>query len=181
MGLDQPCVSQDQAALAVSHYLATVEQDSARADFQDHLKIVSGDQPRGGKVLDQADEPPPPARIEVGGRLVEHEYRRPARQDPRQADALALAVAQMMGGTVCQVFEVDSDQALHGHAPSLGPLDSLVEWSEGHVLNDGRAEELIIRILEQQAYLAADVRRGARADLDSVDPDGGCSPTVSSS
>ena len=173
VGLDQASIAENGAAGTVGDDLPTVEEDRRGAGFQDHLQVVGGDQLGGLQALDQADEPAPAAGIEVGCRLVEDEDRGPARQNSRQAHPLSLAEAEMMGRTIGRVLEIDAGQAFQGQLAGLGFAESQVERPKGHVFDHGGAEELIVGILEQQADLAADLRRSAGADLDSIDPDAG--------
>ena len=86
MGIHQLGIAEDLAARPVGDDAAGVEQDGPRADFEDHLEVMGGDQHRAAESLDEPDESPAAAGVEIGRRLVEHEDRRPARQHARQAE-----------------------------------------------------------------------------------------------
>ena len=176
VSLDQAGISQNLATGAVGDDLALIQQDRARADLENQLEVVRGDQLGRGKVADLMDEPPPAARVKVRRGLVEHHHRGPACQHARQADALPLAEAQMMRRTIRRVLKVDPRETLQGQAASLAPGHPLVERPEGHILDDRGAEELIVGVLEQQPHLAPDLVRRPGVDLDPLDPDAGGAP-----
>ena len=71
------------------------------------------------------------------------------------------------------VGEVDPRQALDRDPAGLGLAHAQVQRAERHVLDDRRAEELVVGVLEQQADPAADLGRVPRVDLQAVDPDAG--------
>ena len=73
-------VAEQLAAWAVGDDSSGVEQDGPGAELQDHLEVVSGDQLGAGEAVNEPDEPPPTAGVEVGRGFVEHEHRWPARQ-----------------------------------------------------------------------------------------------------
>ena len=114
---------------------------------------------------------PASARVEVGGRLIEHEDGRPAGQDAGEADALPLAEAEMMRRPAGLTLQVHAPEAILSDLPRLGRREPQVEWPERDVFEDGMAEELIVRVLEHQAHAAPDLRRIPVVDLEAVDPD----------
>ena len=65
-----------------------------------------------------------------------------------------------------------------GRQRALHPLVDLdlgnphVERSEGHVLEDGRAEQLVVGILEDETDLGADPSHALPVDERPADPDG---------
>ena len=164
-------IAENIATGAVGNNPAAIEQNRPGADFQDHLEVMRGNELGRGKGPDQVNEPAPAAGIEICGRLVEHKHRGPARQDPRQAYPFSLAEAEVMGWTISQVTKTDPGKAFPRDLTCLVLACPLVERTESHVLEHCRAEELIIRILKQEAHFAADLGRGAVIDLDAIDPD----------
>ena len=149
MSLDQAGIPQNLATRAVGDNFALIQQYRARADLQNQLEVVRGDQLGCGKVANLLDEPPPAAWIEVRRGLVEHHHRGLACQHPRQANALPLAEAQMMGRTFRRVRKVDPRQTLQRKAAGLDSGNTLVQRPEGHILDDRGAKELVVGILKQ--------------------------------
>ncbi len=122
------------------------------------------------RLLDQLDQAPAAARVEVSGRLVEDEDRGVARQDARQARSLPFAEAEVMRRAVGLLFELDPFQAIERDPAGFGRGLSQVERSESDVLDDRVAEKLVVRILKDQADPPADLGGVANIDLQSVDP-----------
>ena len=108
------------------------------------------------REAEDLDELAPTTRVESRGRLVEDQHRRVHRQHGGDRDALALTQRQVMG----------HPGAHAGHADGLeGTLDAMVDLSlwhahvdraEGDVLAHGRAEELVVGILEDQPDRCSD-------------------------
>jgi hypothetical protein len=91
--LEQNWIAEHIPAQAVRHDAATIKQDGPVAEVQNHLKVMRRDQLRRRKRSDQLDESAPAARVKVGGRLIEDEHRRPAGENPGEADPLSLTEA----------------------------------------------------------------------------------------
>ena len=109
------------------------------------------------------------SRLAVGSSRTRTEglhARTPARQTRFRSPKL-----RWCGSAVGDVAEVDPRQAFEGDPPRLGPAHAQVQRAEGHVLEDRRAEELVVGVLEHQADPAADLGRVPRVDLQAVDPD----------
>ena len=100
MGFDQRDIAENVAARPVGDDPSGVEQDGAGAKLEHHFEVMGGDQLGARQALDELDQPPAAARVEVGGGFVEHEYGRIAGQHARETDAFALAEAQVMGRTL---------------------------------------------------------------------------------
>ena len=80
-------IAENVAARSVGNDPAGVEQDGARAKLEHHFEVMSGDQLGARQALNELDQPAAAARVEVGGRFVEHEYGGIAGQHAGEADA----------------------------------------------------------------------------------------------
>jgi hypothetical protein len=146
--IEQLDVGEHLAARPVGYDAAGIEKDDSPADLEDHLEVVSGDEHRAFESLDEPDEASPSAGVEVRGRLVHHKHRRTAGEDSGEAGALALAEAEVMRWPAGHALQVDAPEAVLGDSPRLGGSEALVERTECHILEDGIAKELIVRVLE---------------------------------
>ena len=100
VGLDELEVAENGAARSVGNNLAGVEQDDARAKLQDQLKVMSGDQLGAGQEFDELNQAAAAARVKVCRWFVKNQDGGFARQNARQAGALALTKAKMMRRTL---------------------------------------------------------------------------------
>ena len=121
--------------------------------------------------LDKLDQPPAAARVEVGGRFVEHEYGGIAGQHARETDTFALAEAEVMGRTLGLSSQLDPFQAIERDPPRLGRGFPQVERPERDIFDDRVAKELVVGILKHQPDPPADLGGVAIIDLQAVDPD----------
>jgi hypothetical protein len=123
------------------------------------------------EALQQADQFPAAPGVEARRRLVEDEDRGIHREDRRERDPLALTEREPM-----------RDAALRAGHPDRreGPLDAIVDLvgrqaevdrPERDVVEDGRAEELVVGILEDQADLGTDRLDGRPVHDAATDPD----------
>jgi hypothetical protein len=80
VALHEARVAEDKPGLAVGPDLAVVEEDDAGAELEDHLQVVSGDEPGVGERGEMGDERAAGLGIEVGAGLVEDEDLRPHHQ-----------------------------------------------------------------------------------------------------
>src|SRR5260370_5369 len=142
----------DSQGVRPSTIRTCIEKGGAWAGVQHEFEVVGGDELGAGLALEDLNEAPAGARVEVGGGLVECEHRRPAGQDARQASALALAEAQVMRRAIAGLLKVHLCERREGDLPGLGRAQALVERSKSHVLDDRIAEELIVRILRNPAH-----------------------------
>ena len=171
MGFDQCEIAEDVAARPVGNDRPGVEQDRARAESRTISRSWVAISLVQARLWIKLDEPATAARVEVGGRLVEDEDRGVARQDAGQARSLPLAEAQVMRRTVGLVSQLDPFQAIEGDPAGFGRGFSQVERPERDILDDRVAEELVVRVLKDQADPPADLGGVAIIDLQAVDPD----------
>src|SRR5262249_10522936 len=86
-------------------------------------------------------------------------------------DPLPLSEAEMMRRPLGRLPQIDPRQALHGNPPRLGWAQPQVQRAKRHVLDDRRAEKLVVRVLKYQPNPAADLGRVPRVHLQAIDPD----------
>ena len=153
----------------VRHHAAPVKDDGARAHFDHKLEIVRGNQLGGADPPQQGLELAPTPRIEVAGGLIEHQDRRGAGQHAGETGAALLTLTKMMG--VPRAITSESyfrERAMHALS-HLRRRQSQLLGPEGDILCDGRAEKLVVRVLEHQADLSANMRQPGARDRLAVD------------
>ena len=104
-------------------------------------------------------------RVQVRRRLVEHEDLRPAGQHGRQRHPPPLATRQVQGRSVAVGEHVDGGQRGVDPLAQRSTGDAEVGGPERDVVADGRHEQLVVGVLEDDPHPAADllqVRRGHR-------------------
>ncbi len=132
---------------------AGIEHHRPVAELVEKEQIVADDDQGAGKVAQQVDEDRFLSGIEVGGRLVEDQHLRPHRQQPGQGGPLLLAVTQGVGRLADQIEQADLLQGPLGGDLRLPGRQPLVAGAEGDILQQAVAEQLIVRVLEEQADL----------------------------
>ena len=114
---------------------------------------MGGDYPRPSQALQLGHEGSSPADVQAERGLIQQHDLRPHRQNPGQRDAPLLPAGKLHR----RPFLVPPQDLRHppqclGHSlPDLLRGEPQVERSEGHVVTDGGAEELVVAILEDDA------------------------------
>ena len=157
-------VGQDPSLLAEHHHPI--------GDDRHDVQLVGGRHeraPLGGQAADEVDEHPLGARVERGRRLVEQQDRWFQRQYARDRGPLLLAARQLERCALGQALDPHRRQRLRAAAGHLLGRQAELERPEGDVVEHGRAEELDIGVLEDQADLAVEAKgilaSGNRGDV----------------
>ena len=108
-------------------------------------------------------------RVEVRGRLVEHEKPRPHRQHRRDADPLLLAARQVEDGVVAEAVEADHMQRLGLSLQDLGRGSAEVFQTEADLVAHPRADDLRVGVLEHHADVGREGRHLGRRDRTAAD------------
>ena len=144
------------------------------AEIDHNVEVMRRDDLAAWKLLEDADQRTTRSRIETAEGLVERKQARLTREDSGKADALPLAEAQSQCAAWFVAGESDGGEAV-AHALSrffVGQAE--IERAEGDVLEDGRAEELIVGVLKEKADSATNLGDGRQRDDNSVDRNCGC-------
>ena len=171
VGLQELVIAEDRAGEPVRHDAAVVHHDRPGEHLVDQPHVVRGHQQRLRQPLEHADQLPPPARIEAGRRLVEHEHLGVHRQDRRQGNALPLAEAQAMRHPPLEARHAYRLERPLDAAVDLGLRHPHVQRPERHVLEHGRAEQLVVGVLEHEAHLGPDPAHRRAVDHGVADAD----------
>src|ERR1022692_1865833 len=97
---------------AVPHHRSAVQHNGPRTQLDNQFQVMRRDHFGGWYLPQQGFELPPSARIEVAGRLVQHQYAGLARQHPRQTGAALLPVTQVMRGAAAEARQPGLRQGL---------------------------------------------------------------------
>jgi hypothetical protein len=84
VGFDECDITENVPARPVGNDASASDQDRARAELEHHFQVMSGDQLGARQGVNELYQAPASAWVEVGGGLIEDEYRGIAGQDARQ-------------------------------------------------------------------------------------------------
>lgn len=173
MAVHEERIGQDALGGAVGLKSAGVDDQNAGAEIEDKIQIVRGDELQAGEMAEDPLQLSPGAGVERCRRLVENENGGFAGQKPRQADPFAFADAELGRIARAGVRQADRGQGLGYAAADFIEAVAGVERTEGDIVLDGGAEELVVGVLKQQSDLAADQRKLCGDDGDARHVDGG--------
>src|SRR5688572_31077085 len=156
--LPQLVDAREDLANRAAHDRAALREDPhATRKLGDDVHVVRHDHDRhacvGVQRAERGEQLRPAARVEARGRLVEHEQPRLEREHPGERDAPHLASGQPERVAVLVRLEAEAD-ALHRRshpAPDLLRRALQLSRPERDVVADGRVEELLLRLLEDEA------------------------------
>ena len=131
------------------HQLAFIEDHHPRAQVDHQFQVVSRNEFGTRKCLEQGFEFTTPTRIQVTGRLIEHQHAGFAGQDSRQADSSLFAVAQPVRFPLLETLKPNLRQAMLDQRPQYRARQSQLAWTEGDILKNRGRNQLIVRILEE--------------------------------
>ena len=138
------------------------EDDHAVRDQGHDVEIVGRGHQRLAALAeppDQVDQHPFRARIERGRRLVEQQDVRAQRQHGRDRGPFLLPAGQLKGRPVGEVLDLHLANRLVAVGAHLLLRQAELERAEGDIVEDRGAEELDVRILEDEADLAVEAER----------------------
>lgn len=165
-------IGEDALRGAVGLKPAGVDHQDAGAEIEHEVQIVSGDQLQARKTAENALQLPPGTGIEGCGWLVQDKHGGLAGEEPRQADSFAFADAELGRIARAGVGQADGSQGLRHTAADFIEAEAGVERSEGDVVLDRGAEELVVGVLKQQSDLASNERKLGGDDWNSRDVNG---------
>ena len=168
--LEQGLVREDVLGHAVGRNLAAAhDHDAVRTGGELH---VVGDPDHGGTPLlagarHGADELVSAARVDHGGRLVEHDDVRAAREHAGKGHALLLAAGERMDVAPLEARETHVGEGRQRRVPRVLLVRAKVARAKGDVLPHHGGDELVLGVLEDHAARAAqfpDARLVRRVD-----------------
>src|SRR5262249_3539259 len=121
------------------------------------LKVVGRHQARLVGGAQETNELPPAPRIQVARWLIQDEDVGAVRQDGCQGGPPPLPTRQMVGNSCLVTGEPDLAQGFCHPLVNLPEGEAKVEGPKSHVVKDGRAEKLVLRLLENEAQVTAKV------------------------
>ena len=158
----QLVVGEHVAGRAVGDHDPVAEHDRARAQLERVGQVVGDHQHRHVERAQDVGELAARGGVEVGRRLVEHQDLRLHRQHGGDRDPAALAEGQVVRRPVGEVGHADPVERVHRPgASSSAPAHAEVGRPERDVLADGRHEQLVVGVLEDDADPAPDLARGS--------------------
>ncbi len=116
-------------------------------------------------------ELPATRRIEVGRGLVQDEDLRPHREHRRHRDPTPLPERQVVRRPIGVCRHPHHRERLTDAGVEFRSAQAEVRGPESHVVADGRHEQLVVGVLEDDAHPAADLGQGVPADRHTGDLD----------
>jgi hypothetical protein len=132
---------------------AELEENCALSQRPGQEYVVGNDDLRLRQGSQRFDEMGAGGRIEKGCRLVEQDDLGLHDQDAGQGRQAFLTGAEVVRGALAQAGEPDGGERLQDAAADFVLVASCVGGTEGYVLRDGRHEQLIVGVLEQEPDL----------------------------
>lgn len=120
------------------------------------VQVMGGDDGREPEIVQDGDNPFRRVPVQARRRFVEDEDPGVHGQHRGQGDELFLPVREPVTDPVLERLNPQERKGFPDHPPGLVRAFTQVQRAEGHVLEDGGAEELVIGILEKIAHLPAD-------------------------
>nr|BFF09447.1 hypothetical protein GCM10025699_07500 [Microbacterium flavescens] len=152
-----------------------VERDDPVDEAHSGIEVVLHQQDRaipGGDEVGQSGVDLFDAlRVEVGGRLIEHQQRRSHRERARDGQPLASAARQAVGVLATPLPQPDPAQRGLGAGEHVGHRHPQILRAEGHLVEERAGHELRVGILEDHRHARAEVgdRRRDRVDARDLD------------
>ncbi|KJL43879.1 hypothetical protein RS82_01255 [Microbacterium trichothecenolyticum] len=112
-----------------------------------------------------------PGGVEIRGRLVEHEERRPHREGARDREPLASAARQAVGVVASAFPQADPAEGLLGAGEHHCHRHPEILRPERHLVEERAGDELRVRVLEHHADAGAELGDGRRLGVESLDLD----------
>ena len=140
-------------------------------EFEHHVQIMAGEDPGVLEIAEQAHELAAGKGVEAAGRLIHDQDVRRHGKHRGNGHPFLLPAGEMIGRLVLQMG------GAHLFEHVLDPLLDLIhrqpqiERPEGHIIKDRGHEELIVRILEDHAHRAPDLRQGFLGEREITDAD----------
>ena len=114
------------------------------------------DQHADGQIAQEAQQRAPRTRVEASRGLVERENLGIHAEHRGDGDALLFAGAQVMAEAILVGAHAYTLERMPRSLAHLGGGQPHVQRPEGHILDDRRRKQLVVRILEHQADRGAD-------------------------
>ena len=155
-----PLVPQELLGRAVGEDPAALEKDHPVREGEERVELVLDDQhgrPLGPESLEDAEEPLRPLLVELGGRLVQDQDRRPEREGRGDRDPLLLAAREGVRRPIAEIGRRGHlEDPLHLREQRL-PREGEPLEARGELLLDGREDQLGVRVVEDDADVPADL------------------------
>src|SRR5262245_31327686 len=171
---EQRQVGHHRRGWAVADERAVPQHQDPVGVLGDVDQVVGHQQDRhavGVELAGQVEDRPRVALVLAGGRLVEQQDARPQRQDAGDADLLAVAAGEEAGEDLADADEVEAGQRLLEPRADLGRAQAGVAQPERDLLGDRAGEELVVRVLEDEADRLRHRRDPGPSGVDAVDQD----------
>ncbi len=164
---EQLAVGEDLVARAVAGDRAGGEDHRALAQLGREREVVRRHEHRPLDAGEHVEQLAPRARVEARRRLVEHEQRRAHRQHRRDRHAPPLPHRELVGRALGDVPHAHRVERLGDALGRRRPVEAHVERPERDVLRDGRHEQLVVGVLEDEPDARAQLVHVVAAHLES--------------
>ena len=149
-------VAEDVGGRASRAKLSAVEQQHSVTEIDDDVEVVRRDDLAAGELFEDRDQRAACSWVETAEGFVERQHARLTRENSGETDALTLAEAQSQRAARFVAGESNGGEAVAHALSRFVVREAEIQWAEGDVLEDGRAEELIVGVLKEEPDSAAD-------------------------
>ena len=174
---EQLLISKNRVDGFVGTQLTIVEDEYPIGQFTHDLQVVCGQDECPVEAGQDVGESASASGVEIGERFVESQAAGLAGEHPGQAGSFSFSERESNGvavgkGVESHILEREVDAGL-----DVVSIEPEIQRSEGNISADGRTEELIFGVLEQQSDAASDAAGVTWRGGKSVDQDF-CRPVV---
>ena len=171
MAVHQRLVAENVGREATRTKLSTIEQQHSMTQIDDDVEVVRRDDLAAGKLLEDRDQRATCARIETAERFVEREDTWLTREDAGETNSLPLTEAESQRAARFESRKTNGGEAVTHSLSRFVFGETEIEGTKSDVLEDRRAEELVVGVLKQKADSAADLGNGLSSNRQVVDRD----------
>jgi len=168
---EQLIISENRVDGFVGTELTVVEDEYPVGQFADDLQVVGGQDQCPVEAGQNVGESASALRVEIGERFVESQAAGMAGEHSGQAGSFSFSERESNGVAVGEGVESHIGQRLVDSGLDVGRVEPEIQRPEGNISADGRTEELIFGVLEQQSDAASDAAGVAWCGGQSVDQD----------
>lgn len=156
VGKHERLVGEDFGGGAIGYNESFIQDNRAGAELQHQLQIMRGNDLCRRQSFQESFQFSLTPGIQIACRLVQYEDLRTAGKYARQAHSLFFPSAQVVRRTSLESRQSNAVQGFFDQAADLGLAETVLPGTEGNILKNRRAEELIVGILKQESDLFVD-------------------------
>jgi hypothetical protein len=173
MLFEQLMISENRVDGFVGTQSPIVQDEYPIGQFAHDLQVVRGQDQCPIEAGQDVGQSASASRVEIGERFVKSQAAGLAGEHSGQAGSFLFSERESNGVAVGEGVESHIGQRLLDSGLDVGRVEAEIQGSEGNISADGRTEELVFGVLEQQSNAASDAAGVVWRGGQSVDQDVG--------